>query len=191
MKRIILLVIIGMAAYSAAAQKDLTGRVYSNPNIMDKVMSQTMKDIDQKMDSVKTAAYAEKEKEKGRKMTADEKAKVDEDVKKALEMMTAFQKGMKTAVSIEFKSDKEVVQRMKISIDEEVLKAAGIGWAKRKAMKAALALAPSSEKGTYRQSGDLIIISDKEDSDTLRISNDGKHLYGHMDEMSFTLTRTK
>ena len=79
-----------------------------------------------------------------------------------------------------------------MKISDDAMKAAGIGWLKRKAMKAALAVAPSSNKATYVMKGDLIILDDGEEKDTLRLSSDGKFLYGKFEkDVNFKLTRTK
>ena len=75
---------------------------------------------------------------------------------------------------------------------DDALKAAGIGWAKRKLLKAALAVAPSSTKATYTVKDNLVILNESGDLDTLRLSDDGKFLYGKIDnKTNFKLTRTK
>ncbi len=192
MKRLLLATLaVVWATLTATAQTDLTGRVYSNPNILATLIKDVAKEIDSKMDSIRTAAIKEKEQKKGRKLTADELAEVENDVAKAQEMMEAMKKGMKMSVGVEFKSPTEVVMTNKTSLDDNALKAAGVSWVKRKAMKAALALAPSSAKDVYMVKGNLVIVGKKNDTDTLRISNDGKYLYGKMDKTKFTLTRTK
>ena len=105
---------------------------------------------------------------------------------------------MKTSITVDFKTEDKAVMKMDVSISEDALKAAGIGWAKRKLMKAALAIAPSSEKATYQVKDNLVIMKSSDgELDTLRLSSDGKYLYGTMDEgkgkkpTKFTLTRTK
>lgn len=176
---------------SLFAQHDLVGHTFSNPNIMQKMINDAMKDVDKKIDSVRTEAIAKKEKEKGRKLNAAETKEIEEDIKKAKDQMAAAKNSVKMAVSMEFINDKEAVMRMKMSVDEAVLKQAGVSWAKRKAMKAGIALMPSSEKVKYTVSGNNIIIPDDKKPDTLRISDDGKYITGKMDEIQFKLTRTK
>lgn len=101
-------------------------------------------------------------------------------------------KGMTTAITVEFKTAKDAVMKADIKISEDALKAAGIGWLKRKALKAALAVAPSSDKVTYVVKGDLIIVDDGEEKDTLRLSSDGRYLYGKFEkDVNFKLTRTR
>ena len=176
---------------SLFAQHDLVGHTFSNPNIMQKMINDAMKDIDKKIDSVRTEAIAKKEKEKGRKLNTAETKEIEEDIKKAKDQMAAAKNSVKMAISMEFINDKEAVMRMKMSVDEAVLKQAGVSWAKRKAMKAGIALMPSSEKVKYTVSGNNIIIPDDKKPDTLRISDDGKYITGKMDEIQFKLTRTK
>ena len=101
-------------------------------------------------------------------------------------------KGMTTAITVEFKTEKNAVMKADVKISDDAMKAAGIGWLKRKAMKAALAVAPSSSKATYVVKGDLIILDDGEEKDTLRLSSDGKFLSGKFEkDVNFKLTRTK
>ena len=55
-----------------------------------------------------------------------------------------------------------------------------------------MAVAPSSNKATYVVKGDLIILNDGKEKDTLRLSSDGKYLYGKYEkDVNFKLTRTK
>ena len=194
MKQIITMTLL-LVSMMAGAQTDLTGRIYANPNIMQQEMDAKFKDIDKQMADKRKEAIAKAEEKKGRKLTADEVKQIDDELAKAKEMVMAIKKGMKTAVSVEFKSQKDAVMRMDMNISDEALKAAGVGWLKRKALKVALAAAPKSQKVTYEVKGNLIITSDGEEKDTLHLSTDGKYLYGIMDEgkkkTKMTLTRTK
>ena len=131
------------------AQTSLAGHSYHHPNIMVDAMNDATKDMDKKIAEAKKKTIAEGEKKKGRKLTADEIAKIDKELKEKVEQINAMKKGMKTALTIEFVDNKNLVIRPDIKIDDAALKAAGMGWLKRKALKAALALAPKSEKGTY------------------------------------------
>ncbi|MBR1880398.1 MAG: hypothetical protein IJ804_06610 [Prevotella sp.] len=175
------------------AQTSLAGRSYHHPNIMADAMKDATKDLDKKIAEAKKKAIAEGEKKKGRKLTAEETAKIDKVLKEKVEQINAIKKGMKTAITIEFIDDKKIVLKPDIKINDDALKAAGMGWLKRKALKAALALAPKSEKGTYIVKGDMIIMTDSDnEKDTMTISKDGKFLYGKFDEKTpFKLTRTK
>ncbi|MBO4826206.1 MAG: hypothetical protein J5506_03075 [Prevotella sp.] len=181
---------------SSNAQTNLTGRVYSNANIMAGVM----RDIDKELADVKTKAVAKAEKEKGRKLTANELKDVDKIVKDGETKLKAIKDGMKIGITVEFKSPTDVVYKSKTSISDAALKAAGVPWLKRKAMKAAMAIAPESEKSKYQVKGNLVIMGDaKEGYDTLHISADGKQIYGVFERdkkekkkpIKFTLTRTK
>ena len=178
---------------SVSAQKSLAGRTYHHPNIMADMMNDATKDLDKKVAEARTKAIAEGEKKKGRKLTAEELAKLDEEIKKKMEMVAAMKKGMTMAITVEFKDQKNMVMKQKTKVSDDALKAAGIGWLKRKALKAALAIAPSSEKGTYFVKDSMVIMTDKDnEKDTLYVSRDGKYLKGRMDKkMTFKLTRIK
>lgn len=179
-------------ALSLHAQVNLSGRVYHHPNIMADEINRLIKDGTKDISKTKQDAVAKAEKEKGRKLTAAELKEVDEKVAEAMKIMEAMRKGLKTEVTVTFKSDRELVMKMDMSVSDDVLKAAGVGWAKRKAMQAALAVAPSTEKAKYVVKDNLVIINDGEETDTLTLSPDGKYLSGQMDEKTkFKLTRIK
>lgn len=191
-------VVAVMAAMSALAQTNMVGRTYSNANILAGEFDKMAAEVDQKLDSVRIAAYAKAKQKKGRELTAEEKAEVEKQVKEAQAMMVAMKKGMKMAVSVDFKTEDKATMKMDMKIDEEVLKTAGIGWAKRKLIKAALAMVPSTEKATYRVKDNLVIMKDSDgELDTLYLSSDGNRLSGILDRekgkkpTKFTLTRTK
>jgi hypothetical protein len=173
------------------AQTSLAGRSYHHPNIMADAMKDATKDLDKKIAEAKKKAIAEGEKKKGRKLTAEETAKIDKELKEKVEKVNAIKKGMKTAITIEFIDDKKIVLKPDIKINDDALKAAGMGWLKRKALKAALAIAPSSEKDTYVVKGNKVIIGTGKDQDVMTLSADGKTITGEMDGKKFTLTRTK
>lgn len=176
----------------AIAQTSLVGRVYSDDNVMKKQLDDATKDIDKKIAEAKAEAVAKAEKKKGRKLTAAEIAEIDKKLKEARTEMESVKKGMKTSVSVNFKTADEVVMSMKVSVSDAAMKAAGIGWLKRKAIKAAMAIAPSTQKMKYVVQGDLVICSDGKDKDTLRLSKDRQFVYGKIDEKtSFTLKLTK
>lgn len=199
MKKLLMVAVAMMTAMSVLAQTNLAGRTYYNANILSAEFDKMMSEMDQKLDSIRIAGYAKAKEKKGRELTAEEKAEVDKEVKEAEAMMIAIKKGMKTAITVEFKTEEKAVMKIDMSISEDAMKAAGIGWAKRKAMKAALALAPSSMKATYQVKDNLVIMKDSDgELDTLRLSADGKKLSGILEEggegkkpTKFTLTRTK
>ena len=193
MRKFILLVLFMLTVntMSVFAQINLTGREYYNPNIMAAEMNEMMKDADKKLAEVRAEAIAKGEKKLGRKLNQQELAEIDKKVKEGQDMMNAMKKGMKTAITITFKNDKELVMKADMKMDEAVMKAAGIGWAKRKLMKAAMAVMPA-QKGKYVVKGNTIYIDEGgNERDTLYISNDGKQLYGKMDNKKFKLNRTK
>ena len=175
------------------AQTSLAGHSYHHPNIMAAELNEATKDMDKKVAEAKKKAISEGEKKKGRKLTADEIAKIDKELKERVEQVNAVKKGMKTALTIEFVDNKNLVVKPDIIINDAALKAAGMGWLKRKALKAALALAPKSEKGTYIVKGNMVIMTDSNnEKDTMTISQDGKYLTGKFDAKTpFKLTRTK
>ena len=198
MKKTLLMVAVAMMTAMSVQAQDLAGRTYYNANILAAEMNKMMTGLDEKLDSARIEALDKAKKEKGRELTDDEKAEVDMKVKEAQNLMLALRKGMKTAITVEFKKDKKAVMKADLQISEDVLKAAGISWLKRKAMKAALAVAPSSMKATYEVKGDLVILNEDGELDTLRMSADGKNLSGTFEGMGsskkptkFTLTRTK
>jgi hypothetical protein len=157
------------------------------------MMNDATKDLDKKVAEARTKAIAEGEKKKGRKLTAEELAKLDEEIKKKMDMVAAMKKGMTMAITVEFKDQKNMVMKQKTKVSDDALKAAGIGWLKRKALKAALAIAPSSEKGTYIVKDSMVIMTDKDnEKDTMFISQDGKVLTIKEEKGKiFKLTRTK
>ena len=181
-----------LMAMGANAQTSLAGRVYHHPNIMADEINKLIQDGNKDLDKAKKEAVAKAEKEKGRKLTAAELKEVDEQAAEAIKIMEAMRKGLKTEITATFKTDQDLVMKIDMSVSDDVLKAAGIGWAKRKALRAALAVAPSSQKAKYVVKGNLVIVTDDKETDTLTLSPDGKYLSGRMDEKTrFKLTRTK
>ena len=188
----LLALLLALGAGRAGAQTDLTGRVYHNANIMAAAMNEATKDMDRQLVEAKKQAIAEAEQKKGRKLSADELAEIDKKVAEASKLAEAMKTGMKVGITVEFKTNTDVVMKNDMKINDEVLKAAGISWMKRKALKAALALAPSTEKGTYVVNGNLVIVDDGKDKDTLHLVNNGQQLQGYFDKgTKFTLTRIK
>ena len=192
MNRMLLLVVVAMMTMMTVNAQSLAGRTYYNANILAGELNKKLKEVDQKLPEIRAEKYAKFEKEKGRKPTAAEKAKLDKEVDDAIAKTKILAKGASTAITIEFKTEKNAVMKADMNVSDDAMKAAGIGWLKRKAMKAALAVAPSSTKATYVVKGDLIIIDDGEEKDTLRLSSDGKYLYGNFEkDVNYKLTRTK
>lgn len=186
-------------AVSAAAQNNgggnLSGRVYYNPNVLKGQLERITKEMEEQLPEARKKEIEKQEQEKGRPLTAEEIAKLDEDIEMAKRLALAIKKGMVAAITVEFKNEKDMVLKADLKIDEEALKAAGIGWLKRKAIKAALSVVPD-QKGRYTAKDTVIYMvsgSGKEvERDTLTLSRDGRFLYGKMDEQTpFKLTRTK
>lgn len=191
MKKSVFIALLLLAAVGAQAQTSLVGRVYHHPNILtdelNKLTTEANKDMKKDVDK----AIKKAEEQKGRKLTAEELAELNKKVEEAQKMMKALKEGMKTAVTITFKDEKTMVMKADMKIDDEVMKKAGIPWAKRKMMKVAMAVAPS-EKASYERKGNLIIVKDDNEVDTLRLSDDGKYLSGKMDkDTPFRLTLIK
>lgn len=171
------------------AQTDLKGRIYHNPNIMADAMK---KEIDNSWTEAKSQAIAKIEKEKGRKMTDEEKAEFNKKEPEARKKMNEVMNGMRIGITVEFKSDKQAVMKLDMKMNDEVMKQAGIGWVKRKAMQAAMAVLPSSEKVEYVVKNNLVIFDPDDEPDTLRLSDDGKFIFGKFEKKTdFKLTRTK
>lgn len=171
------------------AQTDLKGRIYHNPNIMADAMK---KEIDNSWTEAKSQAITKIEKEKGRKMTDEEKAEFNKKEPEARKKMNEIMNGMRIGITVEFKSDKQAVMKLDMKMNDEVMKQAGIGWVKRKAMQAAMAVLPSSEKVEYVVKDNLVIFDPDDEPDTLRLSDDGKFIFGKFEKKTdFKLTRTK
>lgn len=180
-----------MANASVSAQTSLKGRVYHNPNIMEKVMNQEA-DIDKEIAEARAKAIAKKEKEKGRKLTQKEIAELDKAMADAKKQAQIAKKALTMALTIEFTSATDVVMKQKTKVDDDALKTMGVGWLKRKAIKASIALMPESHKVKYEVKGNKVIIIDDKERDTLTLSNDGKTLSGTFDkDTKYTLKRTK
>lgn len=180
-----------LAATAALAQTALTGRTYHNPNIFKDEIEAKMKAVADSISQKRAEAIAKAEKEKGRPLTPEETADIDKQIAEAKKLTQAMATGMTTAVTVDFKSEQKCVMKMDVQIKEEVLKAAGMSWAKRKMIKAALTMAPKSHKAKYTVSGNLVVIDDGEDKDTLTLSADGRYLTGHDKDKKYVLTRTK
>ncbi len=188
---VLLLVALLCGTQNVLAQTNLSGRVYYNANILADEMNKMVKDAKSDITKKRNEMIAKKEKDLGRKLNQKELAMIDEGVQKGQKMMDAVRKGMKTAITITFKNENELVMKCDMKVDEEVMKAAGIGWAKRKLMKAAMAVMPS-QKGKYVVMGNTIYVDEGDgEKDTLQLSADGKSLSGKMDNKKFTLKRTK
>ena len=191
-KRLFLAIIAILLVFSPSQllkAQSLVGRVYYNANIMGEKMNEV---ISKAIPEAKAEAIAKQEKEKGRKLTDAEKAEVNKKLDEAQAKANAAMKGIKTAITVEFKSETQAVTKTDMSVNEDALKQAGVSWAKRKALKAAMAIMPSTEKTKYLVKGNLVIMDPDDEPDTLRLSDDGKYLYGKFDEKTnFKLTRTK
>ena len=189
----LLVVLLVTACVAVSAQTSLAGRTYHHPNVLADMMNEATKDVDKKVAEARAKAIAKVEKKKGRKLTNEEVAKLDAEIKKKLADMEIMKKGMKMAITVEFKDDKNVVLKQDTKVSDDALKVAGYGWLKRKAMKAALAVAPSSQKGTYIVTDNMVIMADKDnEKDTMFISQDGKYLTGQLEKgKPFKLTRVK
>ncbi|MBR5053953.1 MAG: hypothetical protein IKW91_12105 [Bacteroidaceae bacterium] len=191
MKRILWTLVLLLAPCSLPflQAQSLVGRAYYNANILAEKMNEA---ISKALPEAKADAIAKQEKEKGRKLTDAEKAEVNKKLDEAQAKANAAMKGIKTAITVEFKSETQAVTKTNMSVNEDALKQAGVSWAKRKALKAAMAIMPSTEKTKYLVKGNLVIMDPDDEPDTLRLSDDGKYLYGKFDEKtSFKLTRTK
>lgn len=190
-KKTIFPVLLMLSVALANAQTKLAGRTYYNANIMTNMMDKIMRESEAKKQESLNKAIAEEEKKKGRKLNAEEKEEIKKKMEKAIAVSKALAKGMKTALTFNFKDEKRIVIDTDMTIDEEAMKNAGANWLERKTLKAALSVTPTF-KGEYIVKDNLVIIYDgKEPSDTTRISPDGKQLYGKMDNIKYTLTRIK
>jgi len=195
MKKILLIVVAMMVTLSVNAQKGMVGRVYHNPNIMSGMMAEMTKDVEKDIVDARKKAIEKREKKVGRKLTADEIKTIDKELKKIEAKVRAVKSGMGMSMTMTFKNEKEVSMKASMKMSDEAMKMAGVSWIKRKAMKAAMAMSPT-QVCPYTVKGNMVIIQDEKELDTLRISADGKSLSGiYRDEkngpIKYTLTRTK
>ena len=184
-----LVLLLAPCSLSLLQAQSLVGRVYHNANIMGEKMNEV---ISKAIPEAKAEAIAKQEKEKGRKLTDAEKAEINKKLEEAQAKANAAMKGIKTAVTVEFKSETQAIMKTDMQVNEEALKQAGVPWAKRKALKAAIAIMPTTEKTSYMVKDNLVIMDPTDEPDTLRLSSDGKYLYGKFDkDFEVKLTRTK
>ena len=192
MKKFLAMAIVAMIALSAEAQTSLVGREYHNPNIM----SDIYKDIDRQVADMKAKALMKMEKKKGRKLTEAEMKEFNEKIGKEESKLRAMKNGTSMAMTVTFKNDKTAVVKAKIKMTDEAMKAADIGWLKRKALKAAMAVMPAADM-PYIIKGNMVILQDEEENDTLYISADRNSLSGiyrgkkKSENIHYTLPRTK
>ena len=192
MKKFLAMAIVAMIALSAEAQTSLVGREYHNPNIM----SDIYKDIDRQVADMKAKALVKLEEKKGRKLTEAEMKEFNEKIGKEESKLRAMKNGTSMAMTVTFKNDKTAVVKAKIKMTDEAMKAADIGWLKRKALKAAMAVMPAADM-PYIIKGNMVILQDEEENDTLYISADRNSLSGiyrgkkKSENIHYTLARTK
>jgi len=192
MKKFLAMAIVAMIALSAEAQTSLVGREYHNPNIM----SDIYKDIDRQVADMKAKALVKLEEKKGRKLTEAEMKEFKELIGKEESKLRAMKNGTSMAMTVTFKNDKTAVVKAKMKMTDEAMKAADIGWLKRKALKAAMAVMPAADM-PYIIKGNMVILQDEEENDTLYISADRNSLSGiyrgkkKSENIHYTLARTK
>ena len=193
MKKFLVMAIVAMmTALSAEAQTSLVGREYHNPNIM----SDIYKDIERQVADMKAKALVKIEEKKGRKLTEAEMKEFKELIGKEESKLRAMKNGTSMSMTVTFKNDKTAVVKAKMKMTDEAMKAADIGWLKRKALKAAMAVMPAIDM-PYIIKGNMVILQDEEENDTLYISADRNSLSGiyrgkkKSENIHYTLARTK
>ena len=192
MKRQISALLLVLFTLALQAQTSLSGRTYHHPDIMAEGMKAYEKDLEEKMAEVISQEVSKAENKKGAPLSADEKAQIKAKQDEAIKFSMAVMKATKTAITVTFKTNTQLVMHADIKLNEDALKAAGLGWAQRKALKAAISLTPSTQKMAYTTKDNLIFCNDGAERDTLVLSDDGKYLYGKFEEgKTFKLTRTK
>ena len=173
--RTFVIVVVTITATMGAQAQSFAGRIYQNPNIYaGEIEAKVKQDV------------ANTEKKKGRKLTDEERARLTEKVR-------IVRGSIKTQATAQFVSDTQMTLKISTTFDEESLKKADVGWAKRKILKAAASSSPSlNMKYNYTVQGNLVIAHDGSDTDTLRLSADGRQLSAAYDkDTMFTMTRTK
>lgn len=192
MKFLMMVAVALMTALSAEAQTSLVGREYHNPNIM----SDIYKDIERQVADMKAKALVKMEEKKGRKLTEAEMKEFNEKIGKEESKLRAMKNGTSMSMTVTFKNDKTAVVKAKMKMTDEAMKAADIGWLKRKALKAAMAVMPAIDM-PYIIKGNMVILQDEEENDTLYISADRNSLSGiyrgkkKSENIHYTLARTK
>jgi hypothetical protein len=193
MKKFLMMVAVAlMTALSAEAQTSLVGREYHNPNIM----SDIYKDIERQVADMKAKALVKIEEKKGRKLTEAEMKEFKELIGKEESKLRTMKNGTSMSMTVTFKNDKTAVVKAKMKMTDEAMKAADIGWLKRKALKAAMAVMPAIDM-PYIIKGNMVILQDEEENDTLYISADRNSLSGiyrgkkKSENIHYTLARTK
>ena len=193
MKKLLVFIAVAMmTALGADAQTSLVGREYHNPNIM----SDMYKDVERQIADMKVKALEKAEKKKGRKLTEDELKKFNEAIEKEVTKLRTMKNGTSISMTVTFKNDKTAVVKSKVKITDEAMKAADIGWLKRKALKAAMAVMPAADM-PYIIKGNMVILQDEEENDTLYISADRNSLSGiyrgkkKSENIHYNLARTK
>ena len=178
---------VSMAFADGYAQTNLAGQTFANSNIGFNIND--LAGVDIMMATQRDSLINVKEKDLGRKLTAQETAKIDEKFEEGKKIMAAFQKAVRMGITVSFKSASEIEMKMDTAIDDKPLKAAGVGWFQRNAMKAAFKMMPKSMKERYIRKGNLIIVSPNSDPDTLRLSGDGRQLLGKILKTPYILQR--
>ena len=175
MQKILLMVAVAIMTAMSAQAQSFAGRIYQNPYInAAENEAKVKKDV------------ANTEKKKGRKLTNEERASLTE-------RLRLVRGSIKTQATAQFVSDTEMTLKISTTFDEEALKKADVPWGKRKALKLAASASPSlTIKYNYIVQGNLVIARDGSDTDTLRLSADGRQLSASYDkDTKFTMTRTK
>lgn len=179
--------VVVMAFSDLNAQNSLAGQTFANPNIG--FNASEFAGVNAMIASKRDSIISVREKKLGRKMTAKELAKMDEEIEKAKKMINSMQKAIKVGLTINFKSSTEAEMKLDAVVDDKLLKEEGVGWLQRNALKASFKMMPKSMKDKYVRKGSLIIFSPTENPDTLRLSSDGNRLTGKLMKKSYTLTR--
>lgn len=160
----------------------LTGQVFGNPNISNMTSEQFVANVQSRAEK--------REKELGRELTEADMEKLAEDMAQGMGTLKSLQLISTISVTVKFLPDSKAELKMKVSLKEDLLKEAGVNWIQRKTMKTMLGMLSNTVKGRYVRKGNLIIISPGKDPDTLRLSPDGRKLYGKVEEgFPYTLTR--
>ena len=165
MKRALKRFVLGIILFSGLggaiqAQTSLVGRTYRSANML--------------MEMMKKEGVSEELKDPEKQKNFQEK------MGKAMSMYT----------TVIFKTNATLTMKTTAYCDDNLMKQAGIGWAKRKLMKVLFKAMDHEEGMPYRVQGRLVIAGKGNDSDTLRLSADGKQLTMKMTEKKKTETIT-
>ncbi|MBR0036294.1 MAG: energy transducer TonB [Bacteroidales bacterium] len=183
--------------------KNLVGRIYNNDHVdnvatvvIDGVNFLLQSKMNMKADAVKAAmqkqVMSDKDKDDTGEKTEIRKAEQERIRNENNRVNDDYvKKAIIARVNVNFKTENKLVLTKFFSVDETPLKEAGWDSQTRKSFKNRMPHSHSKEKFTYKVVGSRILLENSNKRDTLRISSDGRFLYGKINNLEYKLTRIK